>query len=172
MPVTVARLGQFCGALELRLGITDPCGVSGLPGLSSAQNGIATLARGLPTDGYSRGAETPVLPTDSSLFFRSGTENICRRLADQMVNVAAAPMATPPRAASKYQSAAQDAAIADFVATLMGLPDGDPRAADAKQILTEHYQNALATTGIKAADALKSTFVLACIAPSTISVGL
>jgi hypothetical protein len=172
MPVSVARLAHFCGALELRLGITDPCGVSGLPGLSSAQNGIATLARGLPTDGYSRGAETPVLPTDSSLFFRSGTENICRRLADQMVNVAAAPMATPPRAASKYQSAAQDAAIADFVATLMGLPDGDPRAADAKQILTEHYQNALATTGIKAADALKSTFVLACIAPSTISVGL
>ena len=54
----------------------------------------------------------------------------------------------------------------------MGLPDGDPRAADAKQILSEHYQAALATTGIKAVDALKSTFVLACTAPSTISVGL
>jgi hypothetical protein len=172
MPVSVARLAHFCGALELRLGISDPCGVSGLPGLTGAQNSIATLARGLPSDGYSRGAETPVLPTDSSLFFRSGTENICRRLADQMVDVAAAPTATPPHAASKYQSTAPDAAIADFVATLMGLPDGDPRAADVKQILIAHYQSALATTGIKARDALKSTFVLACTAPSTISVGL
>jgi hypothetical protein len=172
MPISVARRDHLCGALELRLGISDPCGMSGLPGLSSAQNAIATLARGLPSDGYSRGAETPILPTDSSLFFRSGTENICRRLADQMVDVAAAPTATPPRAASKYQSTAPDAAIADFVQTLMGLPDGDARAADAKQILSEHYQAALATTGIKAKDALKSTFVLACTAPSTISVGL
>jgi hypothetical protein len=172
MPVSVARLGHFCGALEQRLGVSDPCGVSGLPGLTGAQNSIATLARGLPSDGYSRGAETPILPTDSSLFFRSGTENICRRLADQMVDVAAAPTATPPRAASKYQSTAPDAAIADFVQTLMGLPDGDPRAGDAKQILAGHYQAALATTGIKARDALKSTFVLACTAPSTISVGL
>jgi hypothetical protein len=172
MPVSVARLAHFCGALELRLGISDPCGVSGLPGLTSAQNTIATLARGLPSDGYSRGAETPILPTDSSLFFRSGTENICRHLADQMVNVAAAPTATPPRLASKYQSTAPDAAIADFVTTLMGLPAGDPRAAEAQQILSQHYQNALATTGIKAVDALKSTFVLACTAPSTISVGL
>jgi hypothetical protein len=172
MPVSVARRDELCGALELRLGVSDPCGMSGLPGLTGAQNTIATLARGLPSDGYSRGAETPVLPTDSSLFFRSGTENICRHLADQMVNVAAAPTATPPRLASKYQSTAPDAAIADFVTTIMGLPDGDPRAADAKQILSEHYQAALATTGIKAVDALKSTFVLACTAPSTISVGL
>ena len=172
VPVSVARRDHFCGALELRLGISDPCGISGLPGLSGAQNGIATLVRGLPSDGYSRGAETPILPTDSSLFFRSGTENICRRLADQMIDVAAAPTATPPRLASKYQSTAPDAAIADFVQTLMGLPDGDPRAADAKQILGEHYTAALATTGIKARDALKSTFVLACTAPSTISVGL
>ena len=54
----------------------------------------------------------------------------------------------------------------------MGLPDGDPRAVDARQILSDHYQAALKTTGIKAKDALKSTFVLACTAPSTIAVGL
>jgi hypothetical protein len=172
MPVSVARRDHLCGALELRLGISDPCGVSGLPGLTGAQNTIATLARGLPSDGYSRGAETPVLPADSSLFFRSGTENICRHLADQMVDVAASTSATNPTPASRNQSTAPDAAIADLVANLMGLPDGDPRAADAKQILTEHYQAALATTGIKPKDALKSTFVLACTAPSTISVGL
>jgi hypothetical protein len=171
-PVSVTRRDQLCGLMGTRLGLTDPCGLSGLPGLTSAQNTIATLARGLPSDGYSRGAETPVLPTDSSLFFRSGTENICRHLADQMVDVAASTSATNPAPASRYQSKNPTAAIADFVQTLMGLPDGDPRGADALQILTEHYQAALTTTGIKATDALKSTFVLACTAPSTISVGL
>ena len=171
-PVSVARRDQLCGLLGTRLGLTDPCGLSGLPGLTSAQNTIATLARGLPSDGYTRGAESPVLPTDTSLFFRSGTENICRRIADQVVDVAASTSATNPTPASRYQSTNPTAAIADFVPTLMGLPDGDSRAADALQILTEHYQAALATTGIKARDALKSTFVLACTAPSTISVGL
>jgi hypothetical protein len=171
-PVSVARRAQLCGLYGSRLGLSDPCGLSGLPGLSSAQNTIATLANGLPSDGYSRGAEVPVLPTDSSLFFRSGTENICRHLADQMVDVAASTSATNPRPASRYQSKNPDAAIADLVHTLMALPDGDPRATDALQILTAHYQAALQMTGIKATDALKSTFVLACTAPSTISVGL
>lgn len=168
-PVSVARRDHLCGALGLRLGLTDPCGMSGLPGLTGAQNSIAVLARGLPSDGYTRGAETPILPTDTSLFFRSGTENICRRLADQVVDIAAT--ATNP-VASRYQSATPDAAIADLVQTLMGLPDGDPRAVEAKTILSEHYQAALKTTGIKPKDALKSTFVLACTAPSTITVGL
>jgi hypothetical protein len=146
--------------------------MSGLPGLTGAQNAIATLARGLPSDGYSRGAETPVLPTDSSLFFRSGTENICRHLADQMVDVAASTSATNPAPASRYQSTNPDAAITDLVQTLMALPDADSRAAAAHQVLTEHYQAALKVTGIKPRDALKSTFVLACTAPSTIAVGL
>jgi hypothetical protein len=172
VPVSVARRDHLCGLLGTRLGLSDPCGMSGLPGLTGAQNTIATLARGLPSDGYSRGAETPVLPTDSSLFFRSGTENICRHLADQMVDVAASTSATNPTPASRYQSTNPDAAITDFVQTLMGLPDADPRAADAHQVLTEHFQAALKTTGIKARDALKSTFVLACTAPSTIAVGL
>jgi hypothetical protein len=172
VPVSVARRDHLCATLEQRLGVPDPCGISGLPGLTGAQNAVAVLVRGLPSDGYTRGAEVPILPTDSSLFFRSGTENICRRIADQMIDVAAAPTATPPRAASKYQSTASDAAIADFVSNLMGIPDSDPRAAEAHQILNEHYQAALKTTGIKAKDALKSTFVLACTAPSTVSVGL
>ncbi|MDB4983316.1 MAG: hypothetical protein JWM82_4068 [Myxococcales bacterium] len=169
VPVSVARRDHWCGLLGRRLGINDPCGLSGLPGLTGAQNAVGTLARGLPTDGYSRGSEDPVVPSDTSLFFRSGTENVCRRIADQVVDVAVT--ATQP-IPSRYVSTMPEPAITDFVQTLMGLPDGDPRAADARQILSDHYQAALKTTGIKAKDALKSTFVLACTAPSTIAVGL
>jgi hypothetical protein len=65
----------------------------------------------------------------------------------------------------------------------MGLPSSDERYAPILAILNEHFTNAMdpgdagvgdagalmpATPG----DALKSTFVLACTAPSTISVGL
>jgi hypothetical protein len=169
VPVSVARRDHWCGLLGRRLGINDPCGLSGLPGNTGAQNAVLSLARGLPTDGYSRGAEEPVVPSDTSLFFRSGTENICRRLADQVVDLAVT--ATQPNP-SRYVSTMPEPAITDFVQTLMGLPDGDPRAVDARQILSDHYQAALKTTGIKAKDALKSTFVLACTAPSTIAVGL
>jgi hypothetical protein len=168
-PVSVARRDHLCALLGNRLGLTDPCGISGLPGMTGAQNAVNVLVRGLPSDGYSRGAEEPILPTDSSLFFRAGTENICRRIADQVVDVAVT--ATNPNP-SRYVSTNPEAAITDLVGTLMGLPDSDPRAAAARQILSEHYQAALKTMGIKPKDALKSTFVLACTAPSTIAVGL
>ena len=168
-PVSVARRDHLCATLEHRLGLSDPCGISGLPELTAAQNAVGVIVNGLPSDGYSRGAQNPVLSLDTSLFFRAGTENICRRLADRVVDAPVTPAAPGP---SRYASANPKAAITDFVHTLMGLAPGDPRAAPARQILDEHYQSAMQTTGTSARDALKSTFVLACTAPSVVSVGL
>ena len=48
----------------------------------------------------------------------------------------------------------------------------DARHAPLKQILGEHFGKAKGTMGITLTDALKSTFVLACSAPSSISIGL
>jgi hypothetical protein len=53
----------------------------------------------------------------------------------------------------------------------MGLPPSDPRAAPATTILKSHFTDAM-TAGATAADALKSTFVAACLAPSAVSIGL
>ena len=58
-----------------------------------------------------------------------------------------------------------------FVGTIMALVPSDPRAAPAVKLLKEHFTTATAQ-GASASDALKSTFVVACLAPSSISVGL
>ena len=70
---------------------------------------------------------------------------------------------------SRYKSTAPDAAIADFVHTLMGL--GTDRDQTPISILTDHDHSAQ-TAGLSASDALKSTFVLACESPTSVARGL
>lgn len=151
--VSIARYDHLCAALTARLGLAAPCSVN-----ATARN----LSGTLPADAYSRGAEVPVLTADSNLFFRSITENLCRTLADQVVDVG-----TTPRFSSKAPSAAVD----DMVRSVMSLVDGDGRQAGATTILNEHYAAAV-QTGATARDALKSTFVLACSSPTAVAIGL
>jgi len=64
-----------------------------------------------------------------------------------------------------------DAAIADFVSIVMALSASDPRAAQATAALQAHYQAALAT-GASPNASLTSTFVVACLSPSFIGIGM
>ena len=151
--VSIARTDHLCAALASRLGLQNACQVNAT---------ARALSGTLPADAYSRGAESPVLTADTSLFYRSITENLCRTLADQVVDVG-----TTPRFSSKTPAAAVD----DMVRTVMVLVDGDARQSGATAILNEHYAAAV-KSGATARDALKSTFVLACSSPTAVSVGL
>jgi hypothetical protein len=151
--VSVARVDHLCAALAARLGLPSPCTVNG-----TARNLSATL----PADAYSRGSEGPVLTADTNLFFRSITENLCRTLADQVVDVGATP---------RFSSKTPTAAVDEMVRSVMVLVDGDSRQAGATTILNEHYAAAV-RTGASARDALKSTFVLACSSPTAVAIGL
>ena len=71
-----------------------------------------------------------------------------------------------------WSSADPDKAIADFVATIMGLVPSDPRAGPATELLKAHFSTAMQQQGASASNALKSTFVAACLAPSAVSIGL
>jgi len=154
--VSVARYDHFCQALQVRLGL-DACN---LPGAKTAAK-AKLLSSNLPADGYNRGAEIPNLVRAPALFHRSTVENLCQYIAAQVIDVANA----------KYQSTSKDAAIADLVTTVMGLPPADARAAPMAQLLTEHYAAAVAA-GAKPFDALSSTFVLACTSPLVTGIGL
>ena len=44
-------------------------------------------------------------------------------------------------------------------------------SATVTQLLSEHYDAAM-TAGATAADALKSTFVIACLSPTSVAIGL
>jgi len=152
--LSVARKDQFCALLALRLKIPNPCTL----------NTIATrITATFPEDGYSRGSEVPLTISDTTLFYRSGTENLCVQLAGRVVDATG----------SLYGSTAARLkdSITGMVHNLMGLPPGDPRSEAAVQILTEHYDAALAQTQ-KPTDALRSTFVLACSSPAVVGVGL
>jgi hypothetical protein len=150
--ISVTRRDQFCLGLSSRLGVPNLCGLGRAPGLVQL----------VPSDGYSRGATAPVLATAPSLFYRAATEQLCRTFADQVVDVTG----------RRYSSKMVVSAIDDMVQTVMGVVPSDPRHARLRSILFEHHGKAVKTAGITATDALKSTFVLACSAPSSVSIGL
>jgi hypothetical protein len=163
--ISVARRDHLCAALGARLGLHDACDRT-----TTAPTTTQLIAAGLPSDAYGRGATLPLLPNEPTLFFRAGVENICENVAAEVID----PM---PRSGSnagerRWSSARPTEAIADFVSILMGLPPSDPRAEPSRTLLTSHYQSALARPGVSPTQALRSTFVVACVAPSTVSIGL
>jgi hypothetical protein len=165
--VAVARRDHLCAALDARLGLADVCGLEAVT--KKQQNAtLAQIASGLPSDGYGRGAVMPVLPNAPTLFYRAGTENICAGIAAQVID---APASAQAAGVKSWSSTAPDAAIADFVAIVMGLPPSDPRSAPAATLLKSHFSAAM-QQGASAADALRSTFVTACLAPSAVSIGM
>ena len=110
-----------------------------------------------------------MLPNDPTLFFRAAVENICEAVAQQVVDV---PSSKQTPGVKQWSSTQSDAAIADFVSLVMGLTSSDPRAAQAKTLLTQHYQAAAGTAGITPTRALQSTFIAACMSPSAVSIGM
>jgi len=160
--LSIARRDQYCAALSNRLGLTDVCGMQTLKP-TTQQTTLGSRAELMPVDTYYRAYALPSLPTNPDLFFRDATESMCQLLADQVVDAKTVP--------SRYSSLKPDAAIGDFVSTVMGLVAADPRAAQAQQILTDNF-TAAQQGGASASDSLKATFTLACIAPSSVIVGL
>jgi len=165
--VAVARRDHLCAALDNRLGFADVCGRDAVT-KKALQATVPQIVSGLPSDGYGRGSTAPVLPNQPTLFYRAGTENICETVAAAVIDVAAGKQTA---GVTYWSSGEPDAAIADFVATVMGLVPSDPRAAPAAALLSGHFQAAM-QQGATASDALKSTFVVACLAPSAVSIGM
>jgi hypothetical protein len=165
--VAVARRDHLCAALDNRLGLADVCGRDAV-NRKQLQATVPLIVSGLPSDGYGRGSTMPVLPNQPTLFFRAGTENICASIAAAVIDVTAARQVA---GVTYWSSNAPAAAIADFVGTVMALVPSDPRAAPAAALLQTHFSSAMGQ-GASASDALKSTFVVACQAPSALSIGL
>ena len=163
--IAVSRRDHLCEALDARLGFADVCALD----VASRNEGvIPAVAAGLPSDGYGRGSAAPVLPNAPTLFYRAGVENICVTAAAQVIDV---PAGNQVPGVKQWSSSNPAGAIADFVSTLMALVPSDPRASAAVGLLEAHFNQAKAQ-GATASDALKSTFVAACVAPSSISIGL
>jgi hypothetical protein len=160
--IGIARRELFCARMSNRLGVTDACNLRGLSALPKASATTArNLSFGIAGSSYARADESPVMPHDPNLFFASGVEKLCGLVAAQLVETAT----------GKWKVAARDAAITDFVAQVMGVPPADERTAALRVVLNRHYDDAVAAKE-KPADALRSTFVLACSSAPAVSTGL
>ncbi len=165
--VAVSRRDHLCAALDSRLGLSDVCGLRATT-KKQLMATVPEIVSGLPSDGYGRGSTIPVLPNQPSLFYRAATENICAAVAAQVIDVAAGKQTD---GGVTWSSKDPDAAIADFVSTVMALVPSDPRAAAATTLLQQHFAAAM-QQGATATAALQSTFVAACLAPSAVAIGM
>jgi hypothetical protein len=155
--VTIARQDHLCAALTNRLQLPSSLCV----GITDNTTKTA-VANNIPLDGYLRGAEAPALSTAQTPFYRGAAEALCGYAASLTVDKM--PM-------SRYSSAKKDSAITDFVANIMGITSADPNSAAVTQLLQQHYDGAIAA-GASPTDALKSTFVTACLSPTSVAIGL
>jgi hypothetical protein len=161
-PISMMRRQHVCAMLSTRLGVSNACDpmlvldTYGKPKFSPAT--LATTL--LPDDGFGRASVRPFLATVPDMFYRGSVEVLCEALADELVDV--------PNA--RFTSAKADAALADLVHVVMGLPDNDARAADMRSILDAHLAAATGA-GATPTQALKSAFTLACTSPFTVALG-
>jgi hypothetical protein len=166
--VSVARRDQLCAMLNARLGFRDACGLTRTYSVASHGIGvIPRIAAGLPSDGYGRGAVKPVLPNAATLFYRSALENICIDVADAVIDT---PVNAQNPQLKRWAATQSVTAIDDFVTLIIGLTPDDPRRPQALAALQNHYTAAAAASN--SVNALKSTFVTACLSPTFIGVGL
>jgi hypothetical protein len=165
--IAVSRRDHLCAALNARLGLTDVCGLDAI-NKSPVATTVPQIVSGLPSDGYGRGAVAPVLPNEPTLFYRAGTENICEAIAALVVDV---PTAKQLPGVKQWSSTQPAQAVSDFVQTIMALTPSDPRSTQAQTILSSHFTAAV-QSGATATNALKSTFVAACLSPSAVSIGM
>jgi hypothetical protein len=159
--ISIARRDQLCAALSNRLGKPDLCSLA-VPIPSSAQSATLKIATSIPADAFSRGSEVPITASIPTLFYSSASELLCENIAAVVVDATTG---------SIYSSTMVAAAIADMVQRVIGYPPGDPLYAGAVQILQDNYDAHVAAKA-SATNALRSTFALACEAPTTLSFGL
>jgi hypothetical protein len=166
IPVSITRRDHLCAALSNRLGKPDICAMAvALP--SSAQTSTARIAASVAADAFSRGAQSPVTPTEPTMFYRAATEMLCENLATQVVDASANTI---------WMSSDIPGAINAMVETVMGYPPSHPLHAQAAQILMDHETAAAAaasgSSSSKATVGLRSAFVLACESPRALGIGL
>jgi hypothetical protein len=166
VPISIARRDHLCAALSNRLAKPDLCAQAlALP--TSAQTATARIAASVASDAFSRGAQSPVTPSEPTMFYRAATEMLCENIATQVVDAASGAV---------YTSSDIPAAINAMVDTVMGYPPSHPLHAQAAQILMDHQvaaaQGASGNTAAKATVGLRSAFALACESPRALGIGL
>ena len=156
--VSISRREELCRNLSSRLNITDLCGLQPSTVLNATTAAIAGIAQALPSEDYARGSPTMVMVPAPSMVYRTGVENICSL---------ASTLAIDAGSTSSFTSTDPNA-VDNLVVNFMGLPASTNAAV--VSVLQSHYAAAVAKGSAKT-DALRSTFVVACLSPYVAGIG-
>ncbi len=143
--VSITRRSHLCRLLDARLGTDGLC----------EQRPVAALLGFIPNDDFSRGKIDFVQTAAPSAFHFAGAEQLCSRIAQVVVG-------------ERFSPADPTGSIASLVEDLMGLPENHPRHDRAIEVLTGHH----AEVGGLPAAAMRAAFVLACLSPDVMGLGL
>ena len=136
--LAVSRRDHLCAALNNRLGLVDVCGLDA--NAKRVTSAIPQIVSGLPSDGYGRGVADPgAAQSADAVLSRAGWRTSARRWRRMVIDAKAT--AAQPNVKS-WSSSQPDAAIADFVSTVMALTSSDPRSAPATALLQTHFTTA------------------------------
>ena len=177
---SITRRDQLCAALEARLQWPDVCQLRvhgmyyGVPDADGDSYGdsVRALGQTVADSTFARGQIAPAMPTQPDLFYVLSSDNLCLLLSQQVVDGkagGATGVHYPPT--SRWNSTDPNGAIADFVSVVMGVPVPDPRNLALQAVLETHYAGALNANATQS-DALRSTFISACTAGTSLGRGL
>ncbi len=155
---TITRRSTFCHALSSRTGIDDVCGSSGVePESSPLRRAVGGSVASVPDDMFSRGVVAPITIASPSLFTRANAEAACMALAELGFD-------------EIFPGAERETTVEALVTRVMGLPEGDPRRAEARAIVADHVTRAI-EEGASEHDALRSALAIACMSPTLAGLG-
>ena len=155
----VTKIDQLCPLLSQRLGLDDVCGLDPQANPQGDMKAVQTVTSIFPANSFARGTVNTGQANDPTLFLRSGAENVCARLSGQVVDAGSN---------NRFPAGDVETAVKNLVHLVMGVGADDDTVPIA--LLTEHQKNAVAA-GLSAGDAMRSTFVVACLSPSVMGVG-
>ena len=164
--VAVSRRDHFCAALDARLGFDDACGLDALGRRPSRVDDAPRSCRGCPRTRTAAAPSRPSFPTSR----RSSSSRASRTFAKASPRWSSTLPAGPK--VKRWSSADPDGAIRDFVSMVMALAPPTPRGGPGDPRADGAFRLGAREPGITATEALRSTFVVACLAPSAVSVGL
>ncbi len=149
--VSITRRQHLCAMLDARVGVDGLC----------ALPRVAPLIGLVPDDAFARGVADPVQPTLPSAFHYAAARTACEAIAPVAVRVDS-PLFVPGNV---------DASLTLIVERLMGLTAGHPRHDTALAELRAHFDEAVAD-GLNQRDGARAAFVMACLSPDVMGVGL
>lgn len=149
--VSITRQNHLCALLDERLDTDDVC----------AEVGIRDVIGLIPDDEFSRSKVPPLQTAVSGAFHFAGADQVCTRLAARVVT---------DTTDTPFSTSSPEAALDAMVQSLMGLSPTHPRHDSSRSIIAQHYTTA--RSDAPALVALRSAFVLACLSPDVMALGL